>query len=158
MSETALDDFLIREIAPADASAAATLTGELGYSVSAGIMRQRIEALIGLPDHAIYVACRAGEVVGWIHVTETRHLSVEPRAEIGGLVVASQVRSLGIGRRLVARAEAWARVRGLATVLVRSRESRERAHRFYLREGYQRVKISAVFTKQLGAALTEPRP
>lgn len=149
MAEPTLDGLVIREIALADASAAAALTGELGYSVSADIMRRRIEVLIGLPDRAIYVACLNGEVVGWVDVSETLHLAVERRAEIGGLVVSSQVRSHGIGRGLVARAEDWARHRGLTSVLVRSRDSRERAHRFYLREGYERTKTSAVFTKRL---------
>jgi hypothetical protein len=33
---------------------------------------------------------------------------------------------------------------------VRSRMSRERAHRFYEREGYEQVKTSVVFRKPLG--------
>ena len=38
---------------------------------------------------------------------------------------------------------------GLRRALVRSQVSREPAHRFYLREGYARVKTSAVFEKVL---------
>jgi hypothetical protein len=72
---------LIREISAADADAAARLSEELGYPVSAAVMEQRIEALNALPDHAVYVACFSGETVGWIHVMETRHLTVESRAE-----------------------------------------------------------------------------
>lgn len=143
------DDFTIREIAPADADAAARLNGELGYPESSEIVRRRIEALAGLAGHAVYAACLSGEVVGWIEVAETLHLTADPRAEIVGLVVSSDLRGKGIGRRLVEWAELWARRRGLKTILVRSRDGREGAHRFYVREGYQRTKTSAVFTKAL---------
>ena len=92
----------------------------------------------------------ASKVVGWIDVGVTRHLQSEPSAEIGGLVVSSEARNGGIGRRLVAQAEEWALQRGLKRVVVRSQVAREGAHRFYLREGYERTKTSAVFTKKLG--------
>jgi GNAT superfamily N-acetyltransferase len=143
----ALEDLTIREITAADATAAARLSGELGYLVAPEIMQQRIDSLTA--DHTVYVACVAGEVVGWVDVGVAQHLQSEPRAEIGGLVVASEARGAGIGRLLVERAEGWARQRGLKSVVVRSQIAREAAHRFYLREGYARTKTSAVFTKTL---------
>jgi GNAT superfamily N-acetyltransferase len=143
-------DPIIREIAPKDAAAAARLTGELGYATSVEVIRQRIECLVRFADRVVYAACLSGEVVGWIDVSAAHHLQSEPRAEIGGLVVASEARSSGIGRRLVERAEEWAVQRGLKSILVRSQVAREAAHRFYLREGYERIKTSAVFTKKLG--------
>jgi len=150
MPNTQPDDLLAREITPEDAEAAAQLSEELGYPVSPAEMKQRIEAVARLPDHAIYVACVAGTVFGWIDVGICRHLQSEPRAEIGGLVVSSEVRGRGVGRHLITCAESWARQRGLRGMVVRSQIAREEAHNFYLREGYARTKISAVFTKTLG--------
>ena len=144
-----LADLLIREITLDDAIPAARLSGELGYAASPGEMSQRIAALGKLPDHVIYVACLSGSVVGWIDVCITHHLASEPRVEIGGLVVSSEVRGSGIGSRLLTRAEAWALEHGLKAVVVRSQIAREAAHRFYLREGYERTKTSAVFTRIL---------
>ena len=149
MPETALDDLLIREITAGDAAATASLSEELGYPVPPDAMKQRIEFLNGLRGHVVYVACLYGKVVGWIDIRETHHLQVEPCAEIGGLVVSSEARGGGIGRRLIERAEGWARRQGLERVVVRSQLMREAAHRFYLREGYARTKTSAVFTKGL---------
>ena len=63
--------------------------------------------------------------------------------------MAADVRSTGVGALLVHRAEQWARERGFDAILVRSQIMREAAHRFYLREGYERTKTSAVFTKKL---------
>jgi GNAT superfamily N-acetyltransferase len=88
-----------------------------------------------------------GTVVGWIDLSVEYHLQSEPAALIGGLVVAEAARDQGIGRQLCEAAEAWARQRGLARIRVRSNAVRERAHAFYLREGYRRVKTSAVLEK-----------
>ena len=143
----------VREVRLEDAEEVARLTTELGYPASAGEMIDRIRAQMALPDHAIYVALVNSGVAGWIDVRITHYLQAGPRAEIGGLVVAAEARSLGIGRRLLTEAERWALERGIAQMVVRSRVDRERAHQFYLREGYSRTKTSAVFTKELG-----PRP
>lgn len=137
----------IRAISAADADAAAHLTGELGYPLDAVSMRARIDGLAASPDDGVFVACLDDQIVGWIHVSAVLHMQSEPRAEIGGLVVAASVRSRGIGAALVARAERWAREHGLRSMLVRSQVMREDAHRFYLREGYTRTKTSAVFSK-----------
>jgi len=139
----------LRAITVDDADAAARLSGELGYPVDAAVMRQRIDDVAASSDREVFVACRNDRVLGWIDVSIVRHLQSDVRAEIGGLVVTAAARSGGIGAKLVARAEQWARDRGLAAIVVRSQIAREAAHRFYLREGYERTKTSAVFSKEL---------
>jgi GNAT superfamily N-acetyltransferase len=142
----------IRPIEDADAAAAAALCAELGYPVSATVLEQRIRALSALSGHAVLVACiEDGRVAGWIDVSITQHLPAEPYGEIGGLVVSEDVRGQGIGRELLAAAERWISERGIGQALVRSRVVRERAHRFYLREGYSHTKTSAVFVIPLPA-------
>lgn len=139
----------IRPVRLDDAEAAAGLSGELGYPIDADRMRRRLETLLQLPDHAVFVAVRDGVVLGWIHVSEVMHLQSDPRVEIGGLVVTESARGQRVGASLVARAEQWASSRGFNAILVRSQIKREDAHRFYLREGYARTKTSAVFAKAL---------
>ena len=146
---TMSDEPFIRDITIDDAEAAARLSGELGYPVSTEEMRGRLQRLKCLQDRAVYVACLSTGVAGWIDVGMVHHLQAETYAEIGGLVVASEARSKGIGRQLLERAEQWARDRGVYRVVVRSQVKREDAHRFYEREGYLRVKTSAVFSKNL---------
>jgi GNAT superfamily N-acetyltransferase len=137
----------IRAVIPDDAAAVASLSEELGYPADTEAMRERIRQLLGSGDHGVFVACRDGHVIGWIHVLAVQHLQTTPRAEIGGLVVTADARSSGVGAMLVRRAEEWARDHGFEAILVRSQIKREAAHRFYLREGYERTKTSAVFTK-----------
>ncbi|MFN7916522.1 MAG: GNAT family N-acetyltransferase [Vicinamibacterales bacterium] len=141
----------IRPITLDDAEAAARLSGELGYPVDTAAMRVRLDLLLDLPDHGIFVACQGDEVLGWIHVSAVLHLHTDPRAEIGGLVVTERARGKRVGARLVAQAEAWALENGFDAILVRSQIKRDDAHRFYLREGYTQTKTSAVFTKSLEA-------
>jgi GNAT superfamily N-acetyltransferase len=77
------------------------------------------------------------------------HIEEVPFAELAGLVVGDSARSRGIGALLLRAAEDWARNRGFARLRVRSNVVRERAHRFYLREGYIERKRQVVFDKTL---------
>lgn len=140
---------LIREIAFSDAEAVAQLCVELGYPVSTEIMNQRIAAVQAVPDHVVYVACLGEAVVAWIDIGIVQHLQTEKHGEIGGFVVSNAYRSRGIGQKLLAQAERWVAGKGIREIVVRSRITRESAHRFYLREGYSRTKTSAVFQKNL---------
>lgn len=155
MATTATDPVWLREIAAGDAAEVAVLSCQLGYETTAREMKQRIEAILPLrPDHLALVACRNGEgreseVVGWIEAEIVHHLQSPPHALITGLVVKDGVRSLGVGKRLCSAVEEWSLGKGIPVVRVTSRSTRERAHRFYLREGFTQTKTSAVFEKVL---------
>lgn len=140
---------MIREMAVSDAAVAAELSAELGYPVPLEAMGSRLQALASLRSHAVFAACFDGRVVGWVDVGIVHHLQSGSYGEIGGLVVSQQYRGRGIGKQLVARAEAWIANQQVGTVLVRSQIAREAAHEFYLRLDYTRLKTSAVFTKIL---------
>jgi GNAT superfamily N-acetyltransferase len=137
----------IRPIQLEDAAAAVQLSAQLGYPTDAGAVLTRMQQIAGDPNRAVLVACVAGEVVGWIDLSVEYHLQTEPAALIGGLVVSEAARGRGIGRELCQAAEDWARGRGITRMRVRSNAIRERAHAFYLRDGYTQVKTSAVFEK-----------
>jgi (aminoalkyl)phosphonate N-acetyltransferase len=139
----------IRPIDAQDAEAAAVLCTQLGYPTDAAAVLSRMQQIAGNRNRAVLVACVHGEVVGWIDLSIEYHLQSEPAALIGGLVVSDAARNQGIGRQLCLAAEEWARGRGVGRMRVRSNAIRERAHAFYLRDGYRRVKTSAVFEKTL---------
>ena len=140
----------IRPMRRSDAASVAELTTELGYPTSAADAEERFAALAVHPHDAVLVATNGDdEPIGWVHVARVALLQSVATAEIHGLVVASAYRSSGIGTALVAAAEAWARERGAQRIVVRSRSTRERAHRFYERLGYDQEKVSHVFGKPL---------
>jgi GNAT superfamily N-acetyltransferase len=139
----------MRPIRPEDADAVAELVAQLGYARTPEQVRLWVNDLDARSSQACFVAELNGEVVAWIDVSLERHLQSEPFGLIGGLVVKDGVRGAGIGRLLCEQAEAWTRGQGVKRIRVTSRSTREAAHRFYLRDGYQQTKISMVFEKPL---------
>ena len=140
----------IRAAAGNDAPELADLTTQLGYPVETDAMRARLERLQGRSDDLVLVAVdRDDRPIGWIHVAMLALLEHSDYASINGLVVDERRRGAGIGRALVAAGEEWARQRGATEITVRSRSSRERAHRFYEQLGFVEIKRSHVFSKPL---------
>jgi GNAT superfamily N-acetyltransferase len=140
----------VRRLTAEDAEEAAELSGQLGYSADATVLRQRLEAMSDDPDRLALAAVLDGQLVGWIDAAVERHLQSDDVVDIGGLVVRDGARGLGIGRLLCEEVERWAREKGIGRVRVRSQIKREDAHRFYLRDGYEKVKTSLVFEKSVG--------
>ena len=139
----------VRPPLPSDAPALAAMAGELGYPTSAEELLGRLASLHPT-DAAVLVSTDADDVpTGWCHV-EMRRTLVEPAsAMILGLVIGEGHRSGGIGAVLLTAAENWARARGCQRLVVATRITRERAHRFYAREGYEVSKTSYFLTKAL---------
>jgi GNAT superfamily N-acetyltransferase len=139
----------IRRLTVHDAEAAAKLSEELGYPSPAEDLRERIEELSRTTDRVAFAAVIDDQVVGWIDAAMERHLQYAASAVIGGLVVRGDMRGLGVGKRLCLEVEEWARSKSVSLVRVRSQIKREDAHRFYLRDGYSKVKTSFVFEKSV---------
>jgi GNAT superfamily N-acetyltransferase len=140
----------IRAAALRDSPELADLTTQLGYPVEADAMRRRLERLLGRSDDVVLVAVDGDDrAIGWIHVAMPALLEHGDYASINGLVVDERWRDGGIGRALVAAGEEWARQHGATEITVRSRSTRERAHRFYAQNGYDEIKLSHVFGKPL---------
>ena len=144
-----MHDVKIRPARASDAAAVASLAEELGYPTAAPEIAERLTALAGSPNDAVFVAVLGLTPVAWIHVTLVTLLESARHAEIRGLVVTAALRTCGIGAQLVAHAEGWAREQGVARIRVRSNALRERTHAFYERLGYVVAKTQKVFDKPL---------
>jgi GNAT superfamily N-acetyltransferase len=142
----------LRAPGPEDYSRVAELARQLGYPSTAEQIRSRLDGMRNSDQYAVYVAeLPEGKVAGWIGVSIFRTVAVDPCAEINGLVVDSDVRSLGIGSALVGIAEEWARSKGCNGISVQSNVKRDGAHRFYERHGFQHIKTQKAFRKDLKA-------
>ncbi len=140
----------IRRAEERDAPALSELSGQLGYPCSAGEIAARLRKLASASQHAVFAAeISGGPVVGWVHVSVNDLLESGTRAEIYGLVVEESQRSQGAGRLLLDEAERWAREHGCPVMNLRSNVVRERAHQFYLRNGYEHYKTQKAFRKKL---------
>lgn len=142
---------IIRSATLADAGRLAALCGQLGYPSSPEQMQRRLARIQQEGDNALLVAEGPnGQAIAWVQVYVRQLSMVDRHAELGGLVVDEVHRGRGVGRLLMAQAEAWAIARGCGSVLIHSNAIRQRAHRFYLGIGYEQFKTSCVFRKELG--------
>jgi GNAT superfamily N-acetyltransferase len=140
----------IRPARSDDAAALADLSTQLGYPATAETLNQRLTRVRVEGVGEVFVAIDVHDrVLGWTHVVPRLHLEESPFAELAGLVVGDGARGAGVGAALLSAAEQWARQHGFVQFRVRSNVVRERAHRFYLREGYVERKRQVVFDKTL---------
>ena len=141
----------VRPAVPEDDAILASLAGQLGYAEEPARVRTRLVDLMKRADHVVYVAEIAGEGAGWVHAFLYQPLHKEKMVEIAGLVVEEGCRRMGIGRRLLAAVEEWAKAQGCAQVCLGSNIVRKGAHQFYQRAGYELSKTQYIFKKQLQA-------
>lgn len=133
-----------------DAPVLAELAGQLGYPAPPERLETRLAQLLVRPEeHRVWVARADGRTIGWLHAFVARYLVDDPYVEIGGLVVAEGERGHGVGARLLAEAELWARALGYDRVGVHSNVLRVDAHRFYERAGFMLEKRQGVLTRRL---------
>jgi GNAT superfamily N-acetyltransferase len=140
----------MREARATDADRMTDLAAQLGYPLAPGELAERLPRVAGTRDAVVLVAVDEDDLpIGWIHVELKPTLLAPLAAQVMGLVVDEAARNGGIGARLLERGEAWARERGCHAMLVGTRVTRERAHRFYRRQGYDLLKTSHFFEKPL---------
>ena len=149
MKPDGLEKMTIRRARLSDAVRLAELSTQLGYPATGQEIVQRMKRMRPAAVNAVFVAESEQQITGWLHVSVTPLLEVPLRAEVNGLVVDEKRRSAGTGRKLLQVAERWAAERGCKSVSVRSNVIRERAHEFYLRNGYEHYKTQKAFRKPL---------
>jgi GNAT superfamily N-acetyltransferase len=120
---------------------------QLGYHVPAEHIARRIAGRDG--EREVFVAENDTGVVGWAAVCVDEGFIEGRLAWIEGFVVEEQARSAGVGTRLLDALEAWARAHGCTAMRVQSNVIRERAHEFYERHGYAKIKAQYAFRKAL---------
>lgn len=100
-----------------------------------------LEQVVASPHQSFLLAEVDGAVRGLVHVAVYEAPAIPlfvPRlnAVVSDLVVTRAARGRGIGRRLLAEAEAWAQLHGASSVELSVYEFNEGARRFYEAVGY----------------------
>ena len=140
----------IRAMLESDADAVHRLAVQLGYPTQPATTLARVRAVLASQIADAFVAEDAeGRVLGWAHVFAAPFLESGPNAELGGLVVEEAARGRGIGTALLARAESWARERGIRKLCLRSNVVRTEAHAFYQKLGFTVQKSQFKFQKEI---------
>jgi N-acetylglutamate synthase-like GNAT family acetyltransferase len=130
------------EIRPARVDDAEQLSGlmvELGYVVTAELIRQQLICFAESADDAVLVAVADDKVIGCIslHVLPMFHLA-KKLGRITAFVITNAARNSGVGAQLLASAHVWFEAAGCTKFELTSADHRIDAHRFYERHGYSR--------------------
>jgi len=134
---TAAGGLAVRPARLGDHAAIESLLIGLGYPQAEGQTAERLIAWAADPSGTALVAELDGGVAGVVAVHAIPYFERPGAfARIVALSVDGRRRRGGIGRALVAAAEAWAAQRGCVAIEVTSRRSRDDAHSFYRALGY----------------------
>jgi GNAT superfamily N-acetyltransferase len=121
------------------------LLRQLGYDVAAAELDARVERVLAATNHHVVVAEDGGRVVGLVHVFERPALEKPCEAVVQAIVVDATLRGRGIGKALMETAETWARLRGLGSVVLSTRN----AAAFYTQLGYGKIATSDLMRKAI---------
>jgi GNAT superfamily N-acetyltransferase len=139
----------IRPMTSDDVAAAQDLLSQLGYRMEVAEVRRRYESIVRSADHVVMVAADEDRMIALCHVYARPALDKPPEAIVQALVVDQAARGGGVGKALMAAAEAWAGERGYNSVALASHVSRSGAHAFYTTLGYRNEATSHQFRKPL---------
>jgi GNAT superfamily N-acetyltransferase len=140
----------IRHMTVEDIPASQNLLAQLGYRTEVSELRHRLDAITRAEDHAVMVADDDGRVIGLCHMYARSAADEPSEAEVQGLVVDQAARGLGVGKLMMAAAEAWAAVCGCQSVTLGSHVSQSDAGAFYKSLGYRNEAASRQLRKPLG--------
>lgn len=95
------------------------------------------------PNHELIVAELDGEVIGTLHLMFLPSVSFQGglRAQVESVRVEEKYRGRGIGREMMKWAIEKAQARGAHLVQLTTHKSREDAHRFYERLGFEKSHV-----------------
>lgn len=141
------DQISVRAVVKADVSALADLLGQLRYEVQEDELERRLEQVMAAPDHMAFVGHVDETIRGFIHVYGRPAFEKPPQAVIQAIAVDAPARRNGIGKRLIAAAEQWARDQGYGSVTLHASTDRAGAHAFYTALGYHRAATSVLFRR-----------
>ncbi len=116
---------LLRQVNRNDLVRVGASSDQLGYTVDLNSFRERFHGRNTLPNHALSVS-ENGVAKGWIHF------------ELGFDLIEE--------RKL---AREWAKTFGVTTIYLSCNILRDRAHAFYVREGFTKIKTSHFFEAKI---------
>lgn len=141
---------VIRKVRIEDAKFIGELSIQLGHAMTENEAKERLTKIIKQRDQAIFVAEHVGEIIlGFAYIVLIYELINGYQARLEGLVTDENARGIGLGRKLMAEVEKWAKKKGSKTLKFVSNIKRTEAHGFYEKIGYEKSKVQQQFKKEL---------
>ena len=146
MSGLLIRDAQLQDVAVVVALLADDDKGRAREDAGEGLDRGYFEAFAAIaadPNQRLLVAEQAGAIVGTFQLSFLPGLSFRGawRGQIEAVRIASHLRGQGLGREMILWAIERCRERGCRMVQLTTHQSRDRAHAFYERLGFERSHI-----------------
>jgi len=129
------------------------LSEQLGYPQDLNELKKHFDLVMGCSTHRLLVAesfASTEPLVCGVALFQKRiSLFTEPALEISGLVVDESCRGHGIGKLFLNEAEKVCKEWGFTKIHLSSNIKRDRAHQFYIKEGFELVKTSVKLEKRI---------
>jgi aminoglycoside 6'-N-acetyltransferase I len=143
----------IRDLTQDDFDSWSRMRDELYSGLDAAHHRREMEWILGSKEHAAFLAVDAGRPAGLVEVSLRNVVDGcigGPVGYLEGLYLEPDWRGKGLGRELLAHAEAWCRDRGCAHMATDAELDNPEAQAFYERLGFERKWTVVQFLKPLG--------
>lgn len=130
----------IRQAIPSDRQNIQHLLTQLEYPGTANFLEEKLERMLQHPDEVllVYEPVPGGSIEGLLSLHFIPQIALEGDfARISYFVVDENSQSGGIGREMEEYCTRLARERGCHLIEVHCHTRRERAHRFYYRQGFE---------------------
>jgi ribosomal protein S18 acetylase RimI-like enzyme len=113
-------------------------------------IKQHFNLIKKQKDYQILIAVNHNKnVLGYALIEKRIILGFDPFVEIVQLLVDENYRSLGIGNKLLLEIEKFTNNIGINQIMLSSRMERDRAHKFYQKNGFKEFKQSKFFEKHV---------
>lgn len=141
---------MIREARPKDAGQIYDLYHDvMQYDFPVEQMEKMIEIVSQDKNNYVFVAVEDEMIQGIIEVVIKYSIHKKSYLIINTLTVASDVQRKGVGTKLLAYVEAFAKEHQLGRINVGSQVKRINAHHFYQKNGFDLIKEHKIFEKKL---------
>mgnify|MGYP002079739779 CR=1 FL=1 len=138
-------DIIIRKALLTDATLINELSKQLGYESTIEDTSYYLSSIINLLNEEIVVAEYNSLPIAWMQLSLMLRVESGCFAEITGLVVEENYRSIGVGNLLIDYAKSWTYAKGINKLRVRTNIVRQRTHTFYERNGFTLLKEQKVY-------------
>lgn len=138
----------IREASIEDINQIHYLSQQLGYNYSIEKMCLKLTKILNNLEHKIFTAVINNKIVGYIHVEIYNLLYADDLLNILGIVVDPSYRNKGIGSLLLKATEDFALQINCSGIRANSGITRENAHFFYRRNGFESLNDQKRFFKK----------
>ncbi|MBW2181427.1 MAG: GNAT family N-acetyltransferase [Deltaproteobacteria bacterium] len=129
---------IIRSAKLSDSERVSELMLELGYDASESLIKDKLIEILKSDIDEVYVSEIDSVVLGFISCHLTQLFHKKGRAgRITSLVVSNTVRGLGVGKKLVEKADEYFQINDCSKAEVTSGDHRPEAHQFYEAQGYK---------------------